>query len=95
MKFNSIAALVLASVAIVLADACMRGGVYCGVSLLRLGNNHHDHIVQVLEVNGQPTDVQHIDDSLFNRLSGGDTRYREFCANGCERTDSDDPDFCF
>ncbi|KZV78112.1 hypothetical protein EXIGLDRAFT_561438, partial [Exidia glandulosa HHB12029] len=68
--------------ATVLADSCNRGGVYCGVSLLRKGN-YHDHIVQVLQDNRQPTDDQHIQNSIFDCLDGGDIRYRGFCANGC------------
>ncbi|KZV78016.1 hypothetical protein EXIGLDRAFT_561353, partial [Exidia glandulosa HHB12029] len=79
--------------ATVLADSCNRGGVYCGVSLLNKGN-YHDHIVQVLQANGQPTDDKHIDDSIFDCLDGGEIRYRGFCANGCGGTDSEDPDFC-
>ncbi|KAJ6528353.1 hypothetical protein DFH09DRAFT_1036230 [Mycena vulgaris] len=74
-------------------DSCNRGGVYCGTSLLNKGN-YRDHIIQVLEQNGQPTDEAHIDNSLFDCLSGGDISLRGFCANGCGGTTTKDPDFC-
>jgi len=53
--------------------------------------NYHDHIVDVLLQNGQPTDEAHIDDSLFDCLSGGEIR---FCANGCGGTTTTAADFC-
>ncbi|KAJ7477559.1 hypothetical protein FB451DRAFT_1032788 [Mycena latifolia] len=75
-------------------DSCNRGDVYCGTSLLNKGN-YRDHIIQVLQQNGQPTDETHIDDSLFDYLSGGEIKFISFCVNGCGGTTTKDPDFCF
>ncbi|KZW00547.1 hypothetical protein EXIGLDRAFT_761631, partial [Exidia glandulosa HHB12029] len=77
----------------VVAASCNQGGVYCGQSLLNKGN-YHDHIVQVLQANGQPTDQAHIINSIFDCLSGGEIRFRGYCANGCGGVGTEDPDFC-
>ncbi|KAJ7323641.1 hypothetical protein DFH08DRAFT_711762 [Mycena albidolilacea] len=74
-------------------DSCNSGGVYCGTSLLNKGN-YHDHIVEVLTQNGQPTDEAHVDNSLFNCLSGGEISFISFCGNGCGGTTTTSPDFC-
>ncbi|KAJ6537508.1 hypothetical protein DFH09DRAFT_992044 [Mycena vulgaris] len=74
-------------------QSCNAGGVYCGTSLLNKGN-YHDHIVQVLTADGQPTDETHIVNSLFDCLSGGEIRFISFCANGCGGTTTTNPDFC-
>ncbi|KAJ6474876.1 hypothetical protein C8R45DRAFT_1217260 [Mycena sanguinolenta] len=84
----------LAAASELVADqSCNAGGVYCGVSLLNKGN-YQDHIVQVLEANGQSTDEAHIDYSLFDCLSGGEIRFIEFCSNGCGGTTSTADDYC-
>ncbi|KAF8139569.1 hypothetical protein K438DRAFT_1637272 [Mycena galopus ATCC 62051] len=74
-------------------NSCNAGGVYCGVSLLNKGN-YQDHIVQVLEAAGQPTDEAHIDYSLFDCLSGGNIRFIEYCSSGCGGTTSKQDDYC-
>ncbi|KAJ7251968.1 hypothetical protein C8J57DRAFT_1077717 [Mycena rebaudengoi] len=84
----------LASASILEArDSCNSGGVYCGTSLLNKGN-YRNHIVQVLMENSQPTDEAHIDNSLFDCISGGEIRFISFCARGCGGTTSKDADFC-
>ncbi|KAJ7841533.1 hypothetical protein B0H13DRAFT_2365675 [Mycena leptocephala] len=74
-------------------DSCNAGGVYCGTSLLNKGN-YHDHIVQVLIANGVSTNEAHVDNSLFDCLSGGEIRFIRFCPNGCGGTTTTNPDFC-
>ncbi|KAE9392380.1 hypothetical protein BT96DRAFT_830690 [Gymnopus androsaceus JB14] len=78
---------------VVKADSCNDSGVYCGQSLLNKGN-YMDHIIQVLQANKQPTDKQHIIDSLFDYVSNGDIVYEEFCANGCGGIGNTEDDFC-
>ncbi|KAJ7596283.1 hypothetical protein C8J56DRAFT_773804, partial [Mycena floridula] len=78
---------------LVVADSCNRSGVYCGQSL-RTKGNYRDHIIFVLEANGQPTDEAHIVSSIFDCLSGGEIRFRGYCDKGCEGVGSKDPDFC-
>ncbi|KZV81108.1 hypothetical protein EXIGLDRAFT_844332 [Exidia glandulosa HHB12029] len=94
MKFINVVAIAIASLSGVLADSCNRGGVYCGQSLLNKGN-YRNHIIQVLQANGQPTDELHIIDSIFDCLSGGEISLRGFCSKGCGGVDSKDADFCF
>ncbi|KAJ1323056.1 hypothetical protein MN608_11910 [Microdochium nivale] len=93
MKVFSIlsASVLIASAA---AASCNRGGVYCGSSLLRKGN-YRDHIIETLQANGQSTNEAHIQNSKFDCIGGGDIVYRQYCANGCGGTDSEDPDYCF
>ncbi|KAF7345074.1 hypothetical protein MVEN_01670900 [Mycena venus] len=74
-------------------DSCNAGGVYCGTSLLNKGN-YRDHIISVLSQDGQPTDEVHIENSLFDCLSGGEIRFISFCGNGCGGTTSKAADFC-
>ncbi|KAF2660302.1 hypothetical protein K491DRAFT_589482 [Lophiostoma macrostomum CBS 122681] len=98
MKTPTLITLLTAALALpaslVLADSCNRGGVYCGSSLLRKGN-YRNHIIQVLQQVGQPTDDAHVQDSIFDCLDGGNIRFRGYCANGCGGTDSTNPDYCF
>jgi hypothetical protein len=56
--------------------------------------NYHDHIVQVLIANGVSTNEAHVDNSLFDCLSGGEIRFIRFCPNGCGGTTTTNPDFC-
>ncbi|KAJ7024970.1 hypothetical protein C8F04DRAFT_1269714 [Mycena alexandri] len=56
--------------------------------------NYHDHIVQTLTAAGQSTDEAHVDNSLFDCLSGGEIRFISFCANGCGGTTTTNADFC-
>ncbi|KAH7025130.1 uncharacterized protein B0I36DRAFT_250870 [Microdochium trichocladiopsis] len=93
MKFTAIITTTILA-ATVAADSCNRGGVYCGSSLLRKGN-YRDHIVETLQAAGQPTSEDHIQNSKFDCIDGGDIVYREFCSRGCGGTDSTDPDYCF
>ncbi|KAF9465348.1 hypothetical protein BDZ94DRAFT_1254337 [Collybia nuda] len=94
MKFTAVlAAIFIAAPSFVIADSCNRGGVYCGQSLLNKGN-YRDHIIQVLEANGQPTDEAHIISSIFDCLDGGEIRFRGFCSRGCGGVGTEDPDFC-
>ncbi|KAJ7020742.1 hypothetical protein C8F04DRAFT_1274579 [Mycena alexandri] len=58
------------------------------------GGNYHDHIVQTLTAAGQSTDEAHVDNSLFDCLSGGEIRFISFCANGCGGTTTTNADFC-
>jgi hypothetical protein len=56
--------------------------------------NYEDHIVSVLNTENVTPDEAHIQDSLFDCLSGGEIQYVEFCIGGCGGTDSTDPDYC-
>ncbi|EMR62649.1 hypothetical protein MGN70_010943 [Eutypa lata] len=93
MKSTAVLTTIFATAAVVFADSCNRGGVYCGISLLNKGN-YRDHIIQVLLANGQPTDEAHIQNSLFDCVSDGNINYVQYCGNGCGGTGSTDPDFC-
>ncbi|KAJ0119700.1 hypothetical protein J7T55_013903 [Diaporthe amygdali] len=94
MKLTSIVAAILAGANVaVIAKSCKQGGVYCGQSLLKRGN-YHDHIVETLDAEGQSTDDVHIRNSLFDCLSNGDIRYRDYCYKGCGGIDSKDADYC-
>ncbi|KAF8147054.1 hypothetical protein K438DRAFT_1474660, partial [Mycena galopus ATCC 62051] len=75
-------------------NSCNAGGVYCDISLINKVSNYPDHIVQVLEAAGQPTDEAHIDYSLFDCLSGGNIRSIEYCVSGCGGTTSTQDDYC-
>ncbi|KAK6224174.1 hypothetical protein LQW54_000323 [Pestalotiopsis sp. IQ-011] len=90
---TSILAVIFAAASAVVADSCNRGGVYCGSSLLRKGN-YREHITDTLKTVGVDTDEAHVQNGLFNCLSGGDIQYIEYCINGCGGTDSEDPDYC-
>ncbi|KAJ6447101.1 DNA-binding protein hgh1 protein [Purpureocillium lavendulum] len=56
--------------------------------------NYREHIKETLKSAGVSQDERHIQNSKFDCLSGGDIKYREFCASGCGGTDSKDPDYC-
>ncbi|KAF2678435.1 hypothetical protein K458DRAFT_394975 [Lentithecium fluviatile CBS 122367] len=84
----------IASPVAVMAKSCVKGGVYCGSSLLRRGN-YKAHIVETLEDAGVGTDDWHVQNALFDCLKDGDIRYRAFCDIGCGGTDSTDADYCF
>ncbi|KAI1750276.1 hypothetical protein F4782DRAFT_532598 [Xylaria castorea] len=73
--------------------SCHKGGLYCGQSLLNRGN-YNDHIIQVLEANGQPTDTAHIVNSRFSCGSNGDITFLQYCANGCSGVGNTDDDYC-
>lgn len=85
---------VVAALAITIAaKSCHSGGMYCGQSLLNRGN-YENHIIQVLEAEGQQTTETYIDNSLFSCGSGGDITYVQYCDNGCNGVGSDDADAC-
>lgn len=56
--------------------------------------NYENHIIQVLEAEGQQTTETYIDNSLFSCGSGGDITYVQYCDNGCNGVGSDDADAC-
>ncbi|KAK7750021.1 hypothetical protein SLS62_008013 [Diatrype stigma] len=86
MKTTAVLTAIFATAAVVFADSCNRGGVYCG--------NYRDHILQTLQAAGQQTDEAHIQNSKFNCVANGDIIFQEYCANGCGGTTSEDPDYC-
>jgi hypothetical protein len=56
--------------------------------------NYHNHIVDVLQENSQPTDGAHIDNSLFDCGGGGSITLQMYCANGCGGVGSTEDDYC-
>ncbi|KAM7190126.1 hypothetical protein V8F20_009856 [Naviculisporaceae sp. PSN 640] len=69
--------------ALVVADNCKTGLFYCGAGLLSKGN-YYSQIVAALEADGQSTDSDHINSSLFHCTGGsnGDIDFQTFCGSG-------------
>ncbi|GAW22600.1 hypothetical protein ANO14919_121420 [Xylariales sp. No.14919] len=93
MKFFAATIILAAAAGTAVADSCNNGGEYCGQSLLNKGN-YYDHIVQVLQASGQPTDNTHVVNSLFHCGSGGEIFFQSFCGNGCAGVGSLEDDTC-
>ncbi|KAI1381195.1 hypothetical protein F4677DRAFT_119323 [Hypoxylon crocopeplum] len=96
VKFITIAAAAMAGLAsTVFADECRNNGIYCGSALLGKGN-YFANIIEELEANGQSTDQNHVEQSLF--VCGDDkgaahAHFQAFCPNGCQGGDKKN-DFC-
>jgi hypothetical protein len=52
----------------------------------------YEKVVRALEDADQPTDVQHVEDSLF--YCGQQIEFREFCPKGCQYGGSGVDDYC-
>ncbi|KAI0468902.1 hypothetical protein F4859DRAFT_516649 [Xylaria cf. heliscus] len=93
MKIAAATIVLLATAGSAVAKSCKKNGLYCGQSLINRGN-YNDHIIQVLETAGQPTDTAHILNSRFSCGSNGDITFLQFCAKGCSGVGSTDDDYC-
>ncbi|KAI3320962.1 hypothetical protein HD806DRAFT_537619 [Xylariaceae sp. AK1471] len=89
---NFVLATIMSSIGLVAAKSCHSGGIYCGTSLLHRGDYNTKIITNLRAVN-EPTDDQHIKQSLWDCTSHGDIGYREFCTFGCHGGDDKD-DYC-
>lgn len=74
-----------------LAPATRNGS--CSRGTTRTGK-YHDHIVATLSAAGQPIGEQHVQNSIFDCLSGGDIRYVKYCRHGCGGVGSKVDDYC-
>ncbi|KAI1163346.1 hypothetical protein F5B18DRAFT_319512 [Nemania serpens] len=92
VQLTTFALAVLASAGIVAAKSCNSGGIYCGFALLGRGD-YINKITTDLQANNQPTDNQHINQSLWTCLDHGDISFRQFCSSGCNGGDKSD-DYC-
>lgn len=50
-------------------------------------------IITNLQANHQPTDDQHINQSLWTCLDHGDIGFKQYCGSGCNGGNKDD-DYC-
>jgi hypothetical protein len=87
MKAACILGLALAAVGV---SACLEGLKYCGSGIVKDGD--YEKVVRALEDADQPTDVQHVEDSLF--YCGQQIEFREFCPKGCQYGGSGVDDYC-
>ncbi|CAJ2513729.1 Uu.00g018480.m01.CDS01 [Anthostomella pinea] len=85
-------AVIMSSIGLVAAKSCHTGGVYCGTSLQHRGD-YSTKIITNLRAANEPTDAQHISNSLWDCVEHGDISYREFCSLGCHGGDDKD-DYC-
>ncbi|KAJ3499013.1 hypothetical protein NLG97_g666 [Lecanicillium saksenae] len=87
----AVAALVTAAT----ANNCTPGFMYCGSSLLKKGA-YDNQIRQALRESGQPTDGNHIVNSVFNCQGGpnGDIRYLYICDGHCIDGGDGKDDYC-
>ncbi|GAP92942.1 putative conserved hypothetical protein [Rosellinia necatrix] len=76
------------------AANCGKGYRYCGYNLLEKGN-YYTQIIEELEANDQPTDSNHVKQSLFNCLGGnnGDIQFLKYCTS-CHNAGSGSDDYC-
>ncbi|ROW06753.1 hypothetical protein VMCG_04189 [Cytospora schulzeri] len=75
------------------ADNCQHNVYYCGKSIMRKGD-YYTTIVDSLSKAGQPTDEQHVTDSLFLCMDDDNVPFKDYCANGCTVGPSDGNDYC-
>ncbi|KAH6885180.1 hypothetical protein B0T10DRAFT_492147 [Thelonectria olida] len=95
MKFSVLSVAALAVFApIAEAKNCQKGLTYCGYVLLRRGN-YYNQISAELRANGQSTDSNWVNHSLFKCLGGnnGDISYIKHCSS-CQDGGDNNNDFC-
>ncbi|KAI0552660.1 hypothetical protein F4679DRAFT_581171 [Xylaria curta] len=92
VHFASFALTAFACAGIVVAKSCKSGGIYCGFALLDRGD-YVNKIITNLQANNEPTDDQHINQSLWACLEHGDISFKSYCTLGCNGGDSND-DYC-
>ncbi|KAE8371196.1 hypothetical protein BDV26DRAFT_276600 [Aspergillus bertholletiae] len=66
---------------------------YCGSTLIGIGDYYDDIIEELLRV-GQPVDISHIKQSLFNCHGSHGIEFREYCRCGCHNAGWDRNDYC-
>ncbi|GAM89506.1 hypothetical protein ANO11243_075450 [Dothideomycetidae sp. 11243] len=72
---------------------CVQGLTYCGSVLLTRGNYYQD-ILNSLNGAGQPTDSNHISNSLFYCASADGVPFQQFCGTGCVNGGDGNSDHC-
>ena len=53
-------------------------------------------MVELLKANNEPTDIEHMNDTLFNcnPTKDGSISFNSFCMFGCEDSGEGEDDFC-
>ncbi|KAK1919203.1 hypothetical protein P3342_008927 [Pyrenophora teres f. teres] len=95
MRFSILPAFTLTLLGgLVAADCCKKGLTYCGRGLLNKGN-YYGEITTALKNANQPTDPDHVYDTLFYCGSCTDTPFQKYCGSGrCADGGSGKNDYC-
>ncbi|KXT18307.1 hypothetical protein AC579_972 [Pseudocercospora musae] len=73
---------------------CVNGLSYCGRNLVALG--YKDRMIELMEANSEATDIEHMNDTLFNcnPTKDGSISFNSFCMFGCEVSGEGEDGFC-
>ncbi|KAI0890741.1 uncharacterized protein GGS22DRAFT_184087 [Annulohypoxylon maeteangense] len=75
------------------ARNCGVGYYYCGSNLLSKGDYYAD-IIGALEDAEEPTDEDHVENSLFLCKGPDDVPFVEYCEDGCDNEGAGSSDTC-
>ncbi|KXT02423.1 hypothetical protein AC578_7813 [Pseudocercospora eumusae] len=73
---------------------CINGLSYCGRDLVAIG--YKDRMIELMKANGEATDIEHMNDTLFNcnPTKDGSISFNSFCMFGCEDGGEGEDAFC-
>ncbi|KAI1132449.1 hypothetical protein F5Y10DRAFT_261158 [Nemania abortiva] len=79
---------------VVTAANCGHGYYYCGFNLLDKGDYYED-IIRALQEAGQPTDEDHVTNSVFYCKGDDNVPFVQYCDGSCHNYGAGSSDSCY